>query len=142
VSWQLFPARGSHYDPQVTALILTLAAALVVALWGPWRLVSEEGTMQQLFVVMRTRGPAWQESRSLEEQADWAAHASFMNGLLRDGAVILGGPLEGTADVVLVMRARTADEVRSWLARDPWAGQDLLRVTRVAPWTLRLGSLG
>ena len=39
VSWQLFPARGSHYDPQVTALILTLAAALVVALWGPWRLV-------------------------------------------------------------------------------------------------------
>jgi len=104
--------------------------------------MSEEGTMQQLFVVMRTRGPAWQESRSLEEQADWAAHASFMNGLLRDGAVILGGPLEGTADVVLVMRARTADEVRGWLARDPWAGQDLLRVTRVAPWTLRLGSLG
>jgi hypothetical protein len=27
--------------------------------------------MQQLFVVMRTRGPAWQQCRSLEEQADW-----------------------------------------------------------------------
>ena len=52
-----------------------------------------------------------------------------MNGLVRDGAVILGGPLEGTADVVLVMRAATADEARGWLAADPWAVQDLLRVT-------------
>lgn len=55
--------------------------------------------------------------------------------------MILGGPLEGTSDVLLVVRATTPDEVRSRLAEDPWAGQDLLRVTRVAPWTLRLGAL-
>jgi hypothetical protein len=55
--------------------------------------------------------------------------------------VILGGPLEGTSDVLLVVRATTPDEVRSRLAEDPWAAKDLLRVTRVARWTLRLGSL-
>jgi hypothetical protein len=27
------------------------------------------------------------------------------------------------------------------LSADPWTGLDLLRVSRVAPWTLRLGSL-
>jgi hypothetical protein len=53
--------------------------------------------------------------------------------------VILGGPLEGTADVLPVVRATTSDEVRSRLAEDPWAGKDLLRITLVAPWTLRLG---
>jgi hypothetical protein len=97
--------------------------------------------MQRLFVVIRTRGPAWQGSRPMESQADWAPHASFMNSLAKEGFVILGGPLEGTSDVLLVVRAGTPDEVRSRLAEDPWADKDLLRITRVAPWTLRLGSL-
>jgi uncharacterized protein YciI len=97
--------------------------------------------MQRPFVVIRTRGPAWQDSRPLESQADWAPHASFMNSLAKEGFVVLGGPLDGTSDVLLVVRATTPDEVRSRLAEDPWAIKDLLRITRVAPWTLRLGSL-
>ena len=97
--------------------------------------------MTRLLVVIRTRGPAWEASRPLEGQADWAAHASFMNALAVTGFVILGGPLEGTSDVLLVVRATGPDEVRSRLAEDPWARNGLLRVTRVAPWTLRLGSL-
>ena len=97
--------------------------------------------MRQLFAVIRTRGPAWQESRPLDGQADWASHASFMNALAKEGFVVLGGPLDGTSDVLLVVRATTPDEVRSRLAEDPWAIKDLLRITRVAPWTLRLGSL-
>jgi uncharacterized protein YciI len=97
--------------------------------------------MRKLFAVIRTRGPAWQDSRPLEGQADWAGHASFMNALAKEGFVILGGPLEGTSDVLLIVRATTPDEVRSRLAEDPWAGKGLLRVSRVAPWTLRLGAL-
>jgi uncharacterized protein YciI len=97
--------------------------------------------MQKLFAVIRTRGPAWQDSRPLEGQADWAGHASFMNALAKEGFVILGGPLEGTSDVLLIVRATTPDEVRSRLAEDPWASKGLLRVSRVAPWTLRLGAL-
>jgi hypothetical protein len=64
-----------------------------------------------------------------------------MNALEADGFVVIGGPLEGTADVLLVIRANTENEIRSRLAQDPWSTQDLLRVSRVAPWTLRLGSL-
>jgi hypothetical protein len=97
--------------------------------------------MSQLFAVIRTRGPAWQESKPLEGQGDWAGHASFMNALARDGFVVLGGPLEGTPDVLLVIRAESPDEIRSRLAQDPWATMDLLRVSRITPWTLRLGSL-
>jgi hypothetical protein len=69
--------------------------------------------MRKLFAVIRTRGPAWQDSRPLEGQADWAGHASFMNALAKEGFVILGGPLEGTSDVLLIVRATTPDEVRS-----------------------------
>jgi hypothetical protein len=47
--------------------------------------------MQQLFVVIRSRGPAWQDSRPLEGQADWGPHASFMDSLAAEGVVVLGG---------------------------------------------------
>ena len=93
-----------------------------------------------LFAVIRTRGPAWQEGRPLEGQVDWDAHAAFMNGLAKEGLVVLGGPLDGTPDVLLIFRAASADEIRTRLAADPWTTKDLLRISRITPWTLRLGS--
>ena len=35
VTWQLFPIRGSFFDPHVTGLITAILAAAVVAIWGP-----------------------------------------------------------------------------------------------------------
>jgi hypothetical protein len=48
--------------------------------------------MEQLFAVIRSHGPAWLGSRPMEGQEDWDAYASFMNGLEREGFVVLGGP--------------------------------------------------
>lgn len=97
--------------------------------------------MKPLFAVSRAWGSAWDHSRPLEGQPEWPAHATFMNGLKAEGFVVLGGPLEGTSEVLLIVRAENEAEVRSRLAADPWSANDLLRVTRTAPWTLRLGSL-
>jgi len=97
--------------------------------------------MKPLFAVIRSRGPAWDHSRPMEGQPEWRAHAAFMNGLGAEGFVVLGGPLEGTSEVLLIVRAGDDAEVRSRLAADPWSGSDLLRVARAVPWTLRLGSL-
>jgi len=35
VSWSLFPNDGSHLDPRVTAVVAWIAAAAVIAGWGP-----------------------------------------------------------------------------------------------------------
>jgi hypothetical protein len=61
--------------------------------------------------------------------------------LVRDFRFQTGEILPELRLLLLVVRAETPDQVRSRLAEDPWAGNDLLRITRVAPWTLRLGSL-
>jgi len=56
--------------------------------------------MAQLFAVIRTRGPAWQGSRPLEGQPDWAGHASFMNALAKEGPTRFGRgwpPIPGRA---------------------------------------------
>jgi len=97
--------------------------------------------MERLLAVIRSRGPGWDGARGLEEQRDWPSHAAFMNALVADGFVLVGGPLEGTSDTLLIVRAVDERQVRARLSSDPWTRADLLRVTLVAPWTLRLGSL-
>ena len=37
--------------------------------------------MERLFAVLRSRGPAWDDSKPLEGQAEWAGHAAFMDAL-------------------------------------------------------------
>src|SRR5437868_13545605 len=98
--------------------------------------------MGRIFAVTRSRGPQWNKLRSLEQQEDWLPHAKFMNALQGEGFVLLGGPLEGTADVLLIIRAKDADDVRARLAGDPWTSKGLLTIKEIIPWTLRLGSLG
>jgi uncharacterized protein YciI len=97
--------------------------------------------MKRLFAITRSRGPGWNDSLPLEGQEDWQPHAAFMNALHTEGFVVLGGPLEGTRNVLLIVRAYDSEEIMSRLSGDPWAHKDLLRTAEVAPWTLRLGSL-
>lgn len=93
-----------------------------------------------IFAVVVRRGGAFVRGLALEQQVGWAEHAAFMDGLYDEGFFLLVGPLEGTDDVLEIVRARDEDEVRRRLAADPWMGS-LLTVVRIDPWTLRLGSL-
>jgi uncharacterized protein YciI len=90
-------------------------------------------------VVLRRSGPEWDPARPMEEQSDWPAHASFMDGLVEGGFVVLGGPLFDEVRVVHVVEADSEDEIRATLARDPWSESHLL-VDAIEPWTIRLDS--
>ena len=89
------------------------------------------------YVVLRRAGPQWDPTRPMEEQSGWPAHASFMDGLVDAGFVVLGGPLADEHRVVLAVEASSEDAVRATLARDPWSGSHLL-VDAVERWTIRL----
>lgn len=95
--------------------------------------------MKRLFAVIQTQGPAFQAALPLEGQAQWRAHADFMNALEAEGVVLLGGPLLGTGDVLLILSAADEDEIRRRFAADPWVKLGLLRLKQVFPWQLRLG---
>ena len=88
-------------------------------------------------VVLRRSGPEWDPSRPLERQSGWDAHASFMEGLVDAGLIILGGPLADENRVVHAVEAESEEAVRAALARDPWSGTHLL-VETIDPWTIRL----
>jgi uncharacterized protein YciI len=91
------------------------------------------------FVVMRAQGPSWDRSRLRREQVGWDEHAAFMDSLVDDGFIVLGGPVgEGDGhSTLLVVEAESEAEVRSRLGDDPW-GEDMLATETVEPWSIFL----
>jgi len=89
------------------------------------------------FVVLRRRGPDWNPALALEQQVRWEEHAAFMDALVDEGFVVLGGPLADEERVVLAVEAASPETVRERLAADPWHGSQLI-VDAVEPWTIRL----
>ncbi len=90
------------------------------------------------FAVRVQRGGPWDFARDLREQDGWEEHARFMDQLVEEGFIVLGGPLEGGRDVLHAISASSADEVRARLAEDNWAQNGMLTVTSVEPWTVLL----
>jgi len=88
-------------------------------------------------VTLHRSGPEWAPSRPLEAQSGWEAHAAFMDGLVADGFIVLGGPLADEVRVVHAVEAESEDAVRATLARDPWS-ETHLRIAAIEPWTIRL----
>ncbi len=91
------------------------------------------------FAVRLAHGQSRDTSRPNRDQRGWAGHAAFMDGLVNDGFVVLGGPV-GDGETLLAAEAAGEDEVRSPLAADPWAVAGLLRVDTIEPWALWLDS--
>ena len=88
-------------------------------------------------VVVRRSGPEWDPARRLEDQSGWPEHASFMDGLVDSGFIVLGGPLADEERVVHAVEAESEDAVRAALARDPWS-KSHLQIDTIEPWTIRL----
>jgi hypothetical protein len=88
-------------------------------------------------IMLRRSGPEYDHSKPLEEQSGWLDHAAFMDGLVDDGFIVLGGVLGDELRTAHAVEAVSEAEVRERFAEDPWSGSHLV-VDSVDPWTIRL----
>jgi len=88
-------------------------------------------------VIVRQSGPEWRAGRPLEEQSGWDEHAAFMDALVDEGVIVLGGPVGDDRRVAHAMQAASEEEIRATLDRDPWSGSHLV-IDTIDPWTIRL----
>ena len=88
-------------------------------------------------VVLRRSGPEYDHSKPLEEQSGWEDHAAFMDGLVDDGFIVLGGVLADEMRTAHAVEAGSEEEIRERLAQDPWSGSHLV-VDSIDGWTIRL----
>lgn len=93
---------------------------------------------QTLYAVRRARGGPWDWSRDMRQQDGWAEHARFMDALVEDGFIVLGGPLEGDREALLVVNAPSEEAVRERLAADNWTANGMLTTVAIERWTILL----
>jgi uncharacterized protein YciI len=97
--------------------------------------------MTRWFAVLRTRGPNWDQATPLRQQKLWDEHATFTDGLEAEGLIRLAGPLEGSLDVVLIVKGESAEAVEARLREDPWTPVEMLSTAWIRPWNVLVGAL-
>jgi hypothetical protein len=90
------------------------------------------------FLCTLVHGPAWDDSRGIREQDGWDAHAAFMDGLVDDGVIIVGGPVGRSGQTAHLLSGADAAGLRSRLAQDPWARDGHLIMGSLDSWSLWL----
>jgi uncharacterized protein YciI len=91
-----------------------------------------------VFALSTVHGPGWDDARPIREQRAWDQHAAFMDGLVDDGFIILGGPFGDGTRTLHVVEAADEQEIRTRMAEDPWASMGLLLIGSIEPWQLWL----
>ena len=89
-------------------------------------------------VVLRRSGPEYDHSKPLEEQSGWLDHAAFMDGLVDDGFIVLGGPLADGERVLMAIDAADEREIEARFDADPWRPMELFVTAKVEPWEILL----
>jgi uncharacterized protein YciI len=102
--------------------------------------VSDPGK-PRLFLATQIRGPDWDHSKDFRGQKGWDKHAAFMDRLLEEGRIVLGGPVGDQTDALLVVDAPDDDSVYLLLGDDPWYGT-ILETAIVIPWEIWLDGRG
>jgi uncharacterized protein YciI len=88
------------------------------------------------FLAYSTAGSQRDLARDAREQPHWDEHAAFIDGLVAEGVIQLGGPLDEEGGGFLVVVARDEAEARERLRCDPWYAHNILSLVWVKRWRI------
>jgi uncharacterized protein YciI len=91
-----------------------------------------------MFAVRLERGGPYDFSRDLREQDGFDDHARFMDSLVEEGFIILGGPVSGGRETLQAVSAPSEQAIRERLAEDNWAQNGMLTIKSIEEWTILL----
>ena len=96
--------------------------------------------MKNTFLAFSSAGPNRDFSKCTREQPFWDEHAAFIDQLVADGFVLMGGPLvdEGgmPQGALLIVNAEDENEVREKLKNDPWFTHGILKLESIKRWQI------
>ena len=92
--------------------------------------------MKNTFIAISLAGPNGDPSKSTREQPFWDEHAAFIDQLVEEGFILLGGPLVDEGGSILIVNAKDESEVREKLKNDPWAEHGILKLESVKRWQI------
>src|SRR5262249_12096267 len=73
-------------------------------------------------------------TKGTREQPLWDEHAAFIDRLVSDGVIFMGGPLVDEGGSLLFLNAEDENEVRETMKDDPWFKHGILKLENVKRW--------
>jgi uncharacterized protein YciI len=92
--------------------------------------------MKNAFMAISSAGPNRDPSKETREQPLWDEHAAFIDKLVADGFILMGGPLVDEGGSLLICNAEDENEVRQKLKNDPWMINGILKLQSVKRWQI------
>ena|SRR5437867_13218986 len=92
--------------------------------------------MKNTFVVISSAGPSRDSSKSTRQQPLWDEHAAFIDKLVAEGFILMGGPFIDSGGSMLIINAEDEAEVRDKLKGDPWMEHGVLKLESIKRWQI------
>jgi len=92
--------------------------------------------MKNMFIAISSAAPNRDPSKGTREQSFWNEHAAFIDQLVDDGFILMGGPLVDEGGALLIVNANDEREVREKLKNDPWFEKGILKLEAVKRWQI------
>jgi uncharacterized protein YciI len=92
--------------------------------------------MKSTFVAISSAGPNRDLSKGTREQPLWDEHAAFIDQMVADGFILMGGPLVDEGGSLLILDVEDENEVREKLKNDPWSKHRILKLESVKRWQI------
>ena len=75
--------------------------------------------MKNTFIAISSAGPNRDQSKWTREQPFWDEHAAFIDQLVDEGFILMGGPLVDEGGAMLIINGENENEVREKLEKRP-----------------------
>ena len=66
----------------------------------------------------------------------WDEHAQFINKLIEEGFILMGGPLVDEGGALLIVNAEDENEVKGKIENDPWYAHGILKLESIWRWQI------
>ena len=92
--------------------------------------------MKNVFLAISSAGFNRDFSKGARDKPFWDEHAKFIDQLVVEGFILMGGPLEDEGGALLILNAQDENEVREKLKNDPWTTHGILKLESVKRWQI------
>jgi uncharacterized protein YciI len=96
--------------------------------------------MRNTFLAFSSAGPNRDFSKDTRAQPFWDEHAAFIDQLVADEFIFMGGPLVDESGMqqgaLLIVNAKDENEVREKLKNDPWFTHGILKLESIRRWQI------
>ena len=91
--------------------------------------------MKNIFLALSSAGPNRDFSKDTRRQPFWDEHATFIDQLVADGFILMGGLVDGCGSL-LIVNAENESEVREKMKNDPWFMHGILKLESIKRWQI------